>query len=166
MPAPRPQHRAAGSRRASVRTHILVAENAARSGQPERAQAKIIHLPVDGSAVCHAEDSTGIGRTFRSEVAMAQRGRSQVSLLDLINAGLIQPGQVLRFNGRQGVQARVTSNGKILYQGIEYNSLSAAAAPLSRSAVNGWVTWRVKSRDGRWVTISKLRQALLQTADS
>jgi len=51
---------------------------------------------------------------------------SKVLLMDRNRSGLIQPGQILQFNGRDA-QALVTRRGTVLFQGVECNTLSEAA---------------------------------------
>jgi Restriction Enzyme Adenine Methylase Associated len=97
-----------------------------------------------------------------------RRGRSEVSLMDLIKAGLIQPGQVLQFTRRKSTQAHVTPRGTVLFRGVEYSSLSAAGKAVNNSAINGWVAWRVKIGNNDWVKISDLRDKVkssIETAD-
>jgi hypothetical protein len=80
-----------------------------------------------------------------------------VSLMDLIQAGLIQPGQALQFNRRESTRAHVTPHGTVLFQGVEYSSLSAAGRAVTNKAVNGWAAWRVKVGNSDWIKISDLR---------
>jgi hypothetical protein len=77
--------------------------------------------------------------------------------MDLIRAGLIQPGEVLQFGSRENTQASVTPRGKVLFRGVEYSSLSSAGTAVTNNAVNGWVVWRVKVRENNWIKISDLR---------
>jgi hypothetical protein len=77
--------------------------------------------------------------------------------MDLIKAGLIQPGEVLQFGRRESTQASVTPRGTVLFRGVEYNSLSSAGTAVTDNAINGWVVWRVKVGDKNWVKISDLR---------
>lgn len=96
-----------------------------------------------------------------------QRGRSRVSLMDLIDAGLIKPGQVLQAWGRGRnevrAQAQVTSKGTVKFEGQEYNSLSSAATATTHGAANGWVVWRINFKDD-WIPISELRDKVLSTS--
>ena len=93
-----------------------------------------------------------------------QRGRSQVSLMDLINSGLIQPGQPLLFvRRREDVQAEITPRGTVLLNGMTYKSLSAAGQAITNNAVNGWDAWRIEFETLGWVKMSYLRD-LVQTS--
>jgi hypothetical protein len=94
-----------------------------------------------------------------------QRGRSSVSLMDLIDAGLIQPGQTLQFTHREDTQAQVTPHGTVLFRGVEYNSLSAAGKAVTNTAVNGWEAWRIKSGGQDGVKVSELRDMVKAPTD-
>jgi Restriction Enzyme Adenine Methylase Associated len=94
-----------------------------------------------------------------------QRGRSKVSLMDLIYAGLIKPGQTLRFANRKDTQAEVTPRGTVLFRGVEYSSLSAAATAVTNTAMNGWDAWRVRSRSADWTKVSELRGMVETSSD-
>ena len=88
--------------------------------------------------------------------------QSKVSLMDLIDAGLIKPGQVLRYANREEARAHVTPNGTVQFNGVEYKSLSSAAAAISNSSINGWIAWRFKSGNN-WIRISELRDRISTT---
>lgn len=69
---------------------------------------------------------------------MAQRGRSAVSLAQLLEAGLLRDGQELRLRGPAGVSATISASGAILYQGQEYQGPSTAAkAAKGGTSTNG-----------------------------
>lgn len=76
-----------------------------------------------------------------------QRGRSPVSLPDLLSAGLLQPGQQLSMCQRPGTTAELTANGTLKIGSEEYSSPSTAArAVLNGTSTNGWRAWT--ARDG------------------
>ncbi|WP_433050439.1 hypothetical protein [Dactylosporangium sp. CS-033363] len=85
--------------------------------------------------------------------------------MDLIEAGLLKPGDDLFYHQRIGEpphEATVTERGRLrLRDGREFNTPSAAgAAAAGISAVPGWSVWRV-GRDGP--TLHMLRQRLLKS---
>lgn len=86
--------------------------------------------------------------------------QSKVSLMDLIHAGLIQPGQVLQLSDHENIQARVTPRGTVLFQGVEYNSLSQAAKAVTEWPVNGWLMWRIKTENNDLIKLSDLRDRI------
>jgi len=88
------------------------------------------------------------------------RKRSNVSLMDLINAELIRPGQLLQFHQRHDIQAHVTPRGTVMFQGLEYKTLSEAARVTTGHEINGWDRWYLKSDDGRLTKIAEIRREL------
>jgi Restriction Enzyme Adenine Methylase Associated len=83
--------------------------------------------------------------------------QSKVTLMDLIRAGLVQPGQVLQFGRRANTQASVTSRGTVLFKGVEYITPSGAARAVIGSNENGWRKWRIKTENNRLMPLSELR---------
>lgn len=94
----------------------------------------------------------------------------QVSLADLIAAGLIRPPLALakRYLGKD-LTAKVLAGGRVEFDGTPYTSLSIAgnvarasvAGPKpdgKKFATNGWEFWRYKDADGREREISVLRE--------
>lgn len=92
---------------------------------------------------------------------MAQRGRSAVTVAQLLEAGLLRAGQKLRLRGPAEVQAVVTPSGGIEQGGKEYRSPSMAArAAKDGTSTNGWAAWQVED-NGRWIDLGDLRQQWL-----
>ncbi|BAL85562.1 hypothetical protein AMIS_3420 [Actinoplanes missouriensis 431] len=91
----------------------------------------------------------------------------RVRILDLIKAGLLNPGQELVFERpRIGEihRAVVTDNGRIrVADGQEFASPSRAADDVSGTGTDGWYAWRVGD-DGP--LLDQLRQELLKSAAS
>jgi hypothetical protein len=86
-----------------------------------------------------------------------QRGRSAVSLSDLIGAGLLRSGQELSFRRSDDVVAVLTESGGLRFKGDEYRSPSTAGrAAAGGVATNGWVAWFAKSGHER-VSLARLR---------
>jgi hypothetical protein len=92
---------------------------------------------------------------------MTQRGRSAVTLAQLLESGLLQAGQELRLRGTGGIGAVITQTGGVEYAGREYQSPSSAAkAARAGTSTNGWLAWQVEV-DGRWLTLGDIRQRWL-----
>lgn len=88
-----------------------------------------------------------------------QRGRSPVSVSDLIVSGLLRPGQELRFRQTPTV-AVVAPDGKLNIDGRAFASPStAAAAVLGGTATNGWLAWYLEEGEGRR-SLAQLRDHL------
>ena len=84
-------------------------------------------------------------------------GRSDVSISDLLDLGILQPGQELRLRGRGDGKATVGADGELLVAGKRYGSPSTAANSILGRHSNGWFEWSV--RHGKeWIPLDKLRQ--------
>jgi hypothetical protein len=104
----------------------------------------------------------------------AQTGRSEVTLADLIQAGLLRPpvDLVCSYMGND-IKATVTATGEIELDGNKYTSLSTAAGmarlphfegdlkgrPFPQT--NGWTFWKVRDpQSGQLVDLDLLRRRL------
>lgn len=85
------------------------------------------------------------------------RGRSDITVRDLVDSGLLRPGQELVLGVRGRATATVTKQGTILYQGVEYQSPTMAANAASGTNLNGWKAWRLQLGDGV-VELNNLRE--------
>jgi hypothetical protein len=68
----------------------------------------------------------------------------RVSVADLVNAGMLQPGQVLtaRTQAHLGANATISEDGGIFVQGVKYETPSAAGkAATGGVSTNGWWFW-------------------------
>ena len=88
------------------------------------------------------------------------RRRWTISLQDLVDNGLLQPGQEIRFEWRD-IRAQVTSKGTVMFNGTEYPTLSAAAKSVRGTSLNGWLNWGVQTNGGRWMPLADLREKLI-----
>ncbi len=89
-----------------------------------------------------------------------QRGRSPVSLSDLLRAGLLHPGDEIRLRRGDTSKATVTERSTILLGETEYTSPSTAAKAATGTATNGWLAWYVR-RGEEWTDLAALRKHLL-----
>jgi hypothetical protein len=91
------------------------------------------------------------------------RGRSDISLLDLLELGLLQPGQTLQLVRRAGqtINATVTGRGTIICNGAEFQSPTTAATAALGVNTNGWQAWRI-SKGYPIVKLDALRQQARQ----
>ncbi|WP_426940069.1 GmrSD restriction endonuclease domain-containing protein [Pseudarthrobacter sp. S6] len=101
-----------------------------------------------------AADAKGT-KTFSATNSLDQ----EITLLDLIDVGLLVEGQVLhaRTADRVGT-ATVMPDGSLIMNSLHFDSPSAASKGLSQKATNGWKFWFV-DRD-RGVTLDRLRRKL------
>lgn len=87
-----------------------------------------------------------------------------VSLVDLITAGLLSPGEPIT-GARSGVEYRATilSDGRIRTEsGAEFDTLSGAANTLTGMSNNGWEFWRVDGPTGPR-ELARIREEYLAT---
>ena len=82
-------------------------------------------------------------------------------LWELIEAGLLRPGQELRawYKGRE-YKAQVDDRGWIVYGGTKCWSPTEAGRHVTGSECNGWRFWRFRDVDGEWRPIDELRRRL------
>ena len=82
-----------------------------------------------------------------SKVNRAKEENSQkINVIDLISAGLVQPGQTLypKMNRYKGRNAQILVDGRIDIEGSIYDSLSLAGSHIRKKNTNGWTFWLVQ----------------------
>jgi hypothetical protein len=87
-----------------------------------------------------------------SPSAPAERqARRRVVILDLITAGLLEPGATLypRGSRNRGIVATVLPDGTLDVGGTAYATPSGAAHAVTRTSQNGWSFWLVDTRSKR-----------------
>ena len=89
-----------------------------------------------------------------------QRGRSRLSISELISKGVLVSGQELRFRGQPELTGSITPQGEIRYGDVTYKSPSTAAkAVIGGGSTNGWLAWRALAGDA-WVPLASLRELI------
>ena len=70
----------------------------------------------------------------------------KINVIDLISAGLVQPGQTLypKMNRYKGRNAQILVDGRIDIEGSIYDSLSLAGSHIRKKNTNGWTFWLVQ----------------------
>jgi hypothetical protein len=95
-------------------------------------------------------------------VSKVHRGSAEtaakVNVIDLISAGLVNPGQVLypKMHAFEGRNALILADGRIEIEGKIYESLSLSAIHLVGRNANGWTWWLVDERSKK--SMDDLRQ--------
>jgi hypothetical protein len=89
---------------------------------------------------------------------MTGTGRSDVSIAELVAAGLLRPGDTLYHT--KGT-ATITVGARIKVGDSEYVSPTTSASELSGTHVNGWVSWRL-GPEKRAAKLSSLRDEYRQ----
>ncbi|MEA3549259.1 GmrSD restriction endonuclease domain-containing protein [Pseudarthrobacter sp. C1] len=100
------------------------------------------------------ERALGISQgEFRGDVV------HDVSVADLIKAGLLTPGQEIYTRGTEASEsATILANGSILVLGVPFETPSGAAKRITGRATNGWTFWVVDRERG--ITLATLRSRL------
>jgi hypothetical protein len=73
-----------------------------------------------------------------------------VQVIDLISAGLIEPGQRIFPHAKkyEGVSGTILVDGRIELKGIIYDSLSGAGVSVRGSSTNGWWFFAIDEPSG------------------
>jgi hypothetical protein len=79
---------------------------------------------------------------------------------NLLDAGLIKPGQPLYFRGERDMIARVKSNGHLVYNGFEGSIHQVSRMLTGGSPINGWEYWFYEDQEGNLTSINILREHL------
>ena len=99
------------------------------------------------------EASSGSGRTGRYY---------GVTLAQILEAGLIEPGDVLvSTNGAWPARARVAADARIEMDDEQYDTPSGAARAVKNGPANGWDFWARQMPNGS-VPLSTLRAELME----
>ena len=92
---------------------------------------------------------------------LAQIGsRKRITVLNLLEANLIEEGQPLRLEFKGEITwGRVTGNGEIEVSGKTFITPSGAANAAGAEGHNGWNYWQYKDTNcGKWVRLGILRR--------
>jgi hypothetical protein len=75
-----------------------------------------------------------------------EESTKKINVVDLISAGLVQPGQTLypKMNRYKGRNAQILADGRIEIEGSIYDSLSLAGIHIRKKNTNGWTFWLVE----------------------
>ncbi len=95
----------------------------------------------------------------------SRRMRPRVPFGSLVEAGLLQPNQVLYFGGKDAIKARIRADGAIVHDEIA-GSIHQVGSKITNAPCNGWEHWYYEDPTGQRRPINELREAYLgiQTA--
>jgi hypothetical protein len=91
----------------------------------------------------------------------------EVSLKDLIDAGILTPGKLTVNYNRTDLEAELLASGVVMFQGQSFKSCSGAGVAAKRSVTgkdmetNGWDFWQYQDKDGNWVPLHVARREYL-----
>jgi hypothetical protein len=95
-----------------------------------------------------------IWRVPTGHVSKVRRERNEsskrIQVIDLISAGLIEPGQKIYPHAKKytGISATILADGRIELNGVVYDSLSGAGVTVRGSSTNGWRFFAVEGPSG------------------
>jgi DNA modification methylase len=87
------------------------------------------------------------------------RNQPRVSFGALLEAGLLQPGQILYFL-QDGIIAKIRADGQIQSGGLIGSIHGVAKSLLNGVPANGWDCWFIENEKGDHLLIDKLRQQI------
>jgi len=100
------------------------------------------------------------------DVSGGKKRLPRVPLGNLLESGLLYPGQVLYFKRNLALSARLRSDGKISFEN-SIGSIHAIGSQLSQgSPCNGWEHWYYQDEEGILHTLDTLRRQLLDQRGS
>lgn len=100
------------------------------------------------------------------DVSDRRRFAPRVPFAALLEAGMLQPGQMLYFRRNREMAAQIRADGKLIRNGA-VGSIHQVGRELSNgSPCNGWEHWYYEDDEGELVVIDDLRQRLLAAPPS
>jgi modification methylase len=94
----------------------------------------------------------------------SRRHADRIPFGNLLEAGLLTPGQTLYFRGQLQVPASICPDGLISFDGQQGSIHQIANRLLENGPCNGWDLWFFQAPDGSLHPIDELRQTLRQPA--
>jgi len=98
------------------------------------------------------------------DVRDKKRLEPRVPFGNLLEAGLLQPGQTLYFRKDRSKAAQVKPDGKLVLNGFEGSIHEVGRSLMKGSPCNGWDHWYYEGEDGELHTIDDLRRVSLDSA--
>ncbi len=103
-----------------------------------------------------------ITEVTKEEITTTPKVEKRVTIKNLIDAGILKVGQVIYGWYRdKRYEARILRDGKIklVHNGSEYDSPSAAGSGILHYAVDGWTWWLTTKENGEECKLDELRKA-------
>jgi DNA modification methylase len=116
--------------------------------------AEIARQRIDG-----VEDGLFAEGTF---VFPSRRMRPRVPFGSLLEAGLLQPDQLLYFGGKEAVKARIRADGAIIHDDL-VGSIHQVGSKITNAPCNGWEHWFYEDHTGQRRPINDLRETYLKS---
>ncbi len=94
------------------------------------------------------------------DVRDKKRLAPRVAFIQLIEAGLLLPGQILYFRGDNEITAHIKPDGKLICQDTEASIHQIARNLVSNGPCNGWDLWYYQDTNGKLQPIDILREKI------
>lgn len=94
------------------------------------------------------------------EPPQGRRSATRIPFGHLLEAGLLMPGQQLYFHGHRAQAARITSDGRLLMDGVTGSIHQIGRHLMGGAPCNGWSAWHYEDAKGSLRLIDELRQLL------
>jgi DNA modification methylase len=94
-----------------------------------------------------------------SDESLAVKKQIRVPFGNLLESGLLSPGQTLWF-AKDNIKAKILANGHLRCGEIT-GSIHTVAKALSDAAANGWDVWFYKDKKGNKIVINELRRIFM-----
>lgn len=135
----------AAARLASLLTAVRSPSEAAVPSEPVQAeQPPGDSTPSEPSGSRARPEANGAWPSPDDPKTSKLRGRARERVVDLVEAGVISPGEILTMNHRGSVyRATVAADGSIEFEGRVCKSPSEASRCATGTARNGWRDWKV-----------------------
>jgi site-specific DNA-methyltransferase (adenine-specific) len=96
------------------------------------------------------------------DVSDTRRRRPRLAFIQLLEHGLLKPGQKLFFRADRTIHATIKPNGKLLLEDFEGSIHQAGRYLMGDKPCNGWDQWYFDNPDGKLIPIDDLRITLIQ----
>lgn len=96
------------------------------------------------------------------EVSDKRRLASRVPFSQLVEAGMLSPGEQLYFKGDRKIVAKIKPDGKLRVNGFEGSIHQAGKHLYDERPINGWDAWYFEGKDGNLHVIDELREQIRQ----
>jgi modification methylase len=121
-------------------------------------EAEASYIPIAQKRIEAVKPELFDEKTF--DVRDQKRLAPRVAFPQLLESGLLLPGQRLYFKGDEALAATIKPDGRLRLDEIEGSIHQVARQLLNGSPCNGWDLWFYRDRSGDLHPIDQLREAL------
>lgn len=115
------------------------------------------YVEIARTRIQAVEQTTFLDQLYRFE---DRRSRPRIPFGTLLEEGLLQPGQEMYFDGKDGMAATVLANGHIEYRGTT-GSIHQIGKMIMNAPCNGWEHWYIVDKEtGEKIVLNRLREGI------